>query len=292
MKRVDDPRRQLIVLTGDDADITAFESAAVTAALDRAGGAMRVVAIGATAGSNLVRTAVRSGGAAIGVDPDPAAAVRAIDVLTSTFADQYRVVATMAAAGSQVVRLTVEGRRYETVVPGLGPPSAPPSSSDSDLVGPADHGWPARDARSARGCARRGADDSQPPTTVPTVAAVPAVGIHRSALPTTDAMARRAHPRPWPRRRRSSPSPASPHHRGGDAQAPIATGPRRRRSLLAEEVDQRPLAAHAPAPTPDARLAAELGQHSVEVRAPPHRCPLGRRRRGSRPASPRDHRWS
>jgi hypothetical protein len=136
MRRVDDPRRQLIVLTGDGADITAFESASVTAALDQAGAAMRVVAIGADAGSNLVRTAMRTGGAAIGVDPEPAAAVRAIDVLTSTFADQYRVVATLPAPGSQVVRLTVEGRRYETVVPGLGPPAVSPSSSTSTSAAP------------------------------------------------------------------------------------------------------------------------------------------------------------
>ena len=143
LRRVDDPRRQLIVLTGDGADITAFESTTVTAALDRAEASIRVVAIGAPAGSNLIRTAIRSGGAAIGVDPDPAAAVRAIDVLTATFTDQYRVVATMAAAGSQVVRLSVEGRTYETVVPGLGPqPTLPPSSAPTSSSAPTTTGPP------------------------------------------------------------------------------------------------------------------------------------------------------
>jgi hypothetical protein len=171
MRRLDDARRQLIVLTGDGADITAFESAAVTAALDRAGAAMRVVAIGVSAGSNLVRTAVRSGGAAIGVDPDPAAAVRAMDVLTSTFADQYRVVATMPAAGSQIVRLTVEGRRYETVVPGLGPPPAPPSSSTpTSAAPPTTAGPPATPA--PRLAAPGSASTTRAATTVPTVAAV------------------------------------------------------------------------------------------------------------------------
>jgi hypothetical protein len=175
MRRFDDPRRQLIVLTGDGADITAFESAAVTAALDQAGAAMRVVAIGATAGSNLVRTAVRSGGAAVGVEPDPAAAVRAIDVLTSTFADQYRVVATMAAAGPQVVRLTVEGRLYETIVPGLGPPATSPSSSTSTSPAPpTTAGPPATPA--PRVVAPGPPATPRAATTVPTVAAVPVGG--------------------------------------------------------------------------------------------------------------------
>jgi hypothetical protein len=175
LKRVEDPRRQLIVLTGDSADITAYESAAVTAALDQAGAAMRVVAIGATAGSNLVRTAVRSGGAAIGVDPDPAAAVRAIDVLTATFADQYRVVATLSAEGSQIVRLTVEGRRYETVVPGLGPPSS--SSTSTSSVPPTAAGPPATPA--PREVASGAAPTTRAATTVaaiPTVAAAPVGG--------------------------------------------------------------------------------------------------------------------
>jgi hypothetical protein len=201
LKRVEDPRRQLIVLTGDGADITAIESAAVTAALDQAGAAMRVVAIGAAAGSSLVRTAVRSGGAAIGVDPDPAAAVRAIDVLTATFADQYRVVATLPAAGSQIVRLTVEGRRYETVVPGLGPPAAAPSSSPSTSTSSVPQttvGPPATPA--PRVVAPGAAPTTRAATTVaavPTVAAAPVGG------PTV-------------------PDPAADDGRGGRAASPVA----------------------------------------------------------------------
>ena len=206
MRRVDDSRRQLIVLTGDGADITAFESAAVTAALDQAGAAMRVVAIGATAGSNLVRTAVRTGGAAIGVDPDPAAAVRAMDVLTSTFADQYRVVATMPAAGSQIVRLTVEGRRYETVVPGLGPPAAAPTSTSTSPAPPTTAGPPETPA--PRAAAPGSASTTRAATTVPAVAAAP---VAEPTVPPVRRGTRRGtgRRRRWPRQRQWSPSPLS-----------------------------------------------------------------------------------
>ena len=78
-----------------------------------------------------------TGGFAVDVGSGPAAALRAADALTTTFTDQYRVTATVPSPGDQLVRLTMSGRRYETVVPDIGT-----SAGATDDHGPDHDGGP------------------------------------------------------------------------------------------------------------------------------------------------------
>lgn len=130
----DDSRRQLIVLTGDGIDVTAPEATAIGLSLDRALAAMRVVAVGDDVGPNLASAAVDSGGLAVGIGEAGGAVVRAIDVLTTTLTDQYRLTVTLTAPGPLTVRLTVSGRVYETTVPDPSPPAAATSVASSAVA--------------------------------------------------------------------------------------------------------------------------------------------------------------
>jgi hypothetical protein len=125
-----DSRRQLIVFTGGTSDVTAAQANAIAASLDRSLAAMRVVAVGDDVGANLELSAIASGGVAVAVGEADGAIVRAVDVLTTTLADQYRLTATMTAPGPLAVRLTVGQRSYAATVPNLGPPvTAAPTTS-------------------------------------------------------------------------------------------------------------------------------------------------------------------
>ena len=117
-----DSRRQLMVFTGDTGDVTAAQANAIAASLDRSLAAMRVVAVGDDVGANLELAAIASGGVAVAIGEAGGAIVRAVDVLTTTLADQYRLTATMTAPGPLVIRLTVGERSYAATVPNLGPP--------------------------------------------------------------------------------------------------------------------------------------------------------------------------
>ena len=127
-----DGRRQLVVVTAAGAEITPDEAELLMASLDRSGSALRVLSIGGDAGPRLSAVADATGGFAVDVGTGPAAALRAVDALTTTFTDQYRVTATVAAPGDQLVRLTMSGRRYETVVPDIGASAAPPTTTSPD----------------------------------------------------------------------------------------------------------------------------------------------------------------
>ena len=97
LETVPDGRRQLVVMTGEASDIHEEEATSLLASLDRASAAMRVVSMGDTVGPRLVQAANDSGGAAAAVGWGPDAALRAVDVLSTTFAEQYRLRATMPA---------------------------------------------------------------------------------------------------------------------------------------------------------------------------------------------------
>ena len=101
------------------------------ASLDRSMSALRVLSVGGDVGPRLSSVAAATGGFAVDVGTGPVAALRAVDVLTTTFTDQYRVTATVAEPGDQLVRLTVAGRRYETVVPDLGASAVPPTTTST-----------------------------------------------------------------------------------------------------------------------------------------------------------------
>ena len=126
LETVTDGRRQLVVMTGEASDIPGDGMTSLLASLDRANAAMRVVSMGDAVGPNLMQTANDSGGAAAAVGWGSNAALRAVDVLTTTFAEQYRLQGTMPAPGPVTVRLTVDGRSYETTIPGVG---VPPTTS-------------------------------------------------------------------------------------------------------------------------------------------------------------------
>lgn len=120
LEMVPDGRRQLVVMTGEASDIQEAEATSLLASLDRAGAAMRVVSMGDTVGPRLAQAAHDSGGAAAPVGWGSDAALRAVDVLSTTFAEQYRLRATMPAPGPVTVRLAVDGRSYEATIPDVG----------------------------------------------------------------------------------------------------------------------------------------------------------------------------
>ena len=120
LETVPDGRRQLVVMTGEASDIQEEEATSLLASLDRAGAGMRVVSMGDTVGPRLAQAAHESGGAAAPVGWGADAALRAVDVLSTTFAEQYRLRATMPAPGPLTVRLTANGRSYETTIPDVG----------------------------------------------------------------------------------------------------------------------------------------------------------------------------
>ena len=129
LEAVPDGRRQLVVVTGAGADITPEEGDQLMSPLDTMTSALRVLSIGGPTGPELSAVASMTGGFAVDVGTGPAAALRAVDVLTTTFTDQYRLTGTLAGPGDQVVRLTVSGRRYETVVPDLGASAVAPTTT-------------------------------------------------------------------------------------------------------------------------------------------------------------------
>jgi hypothetical protein len=135
-----DERRQLVVITADGADITWRDEDLLMASLDHSMSALRVLSVGGDVGPRLASLAVATGGFAVDVGTGPVAAMRAVDVLTTTFTDQYRLMATIAEAGDQLVRLTVADRRYEMVVPDLGasvmPPTSTSTSTSTTTTGP------------------------------------------------------------------------------------------------------------------------------------------------------------
>ena len=120
LETVTDGRRQLVVMTGEASDIPGDEATSLLASLDRANAAMRVVSMGDTVGPHLMQAANDSGGAAAAVGWGSDAALRAVDILSTTFAEQYRLRGTMAAPGPVTVRLTVDGRSYEATIPDVG----------------------------------------------------------------------------------------------------------------------------------------------------------------------------
>lgn len=120
-------RRQLVVITHAGVDVTAAAGVRLQEALDTAGAALRAVVIGDVVGPEVARVAALSGGASAAVGSSGDATVRAVDILTTTFSDQFRLLVTMAAPGSQTLTLTVGARRYETTLPDLGVvPTTPP----------------------------------------------------------------------------------------------------------------------------------------------------------------------
>ena len=120
------------MITGAGAEITPDEEQRLMASLDSSMSALRVLSVGGNVGPRLSSVAAATGGFAVDVGTGPVAALNAVDVLTITFSDQYRVTATVAEPGDQLVRLTMAGRRYEMVVPDLGA-SAGPADDDVDL---------------------------------------------------------------------------------------------------------------------------------------------------------------
>ena len=126
-----DERRQLVVITAAGAEITPDEQQLLMASLDRSMSALRVLSVGGDVGPRLSSIADATGGFAVDIGTGPVAALRAVDVLTITFTDQYRVTATVAEPGDQLVRLTVAGRRYEMLVPDLGASAAPPTTTST-----------------------------------------------------------------------------------------------------------------------------------------------------------------
>jgi hypothetical protein len=126
-----DGRRQLVVMTAAGAEITPHDEEQLMASLDRSQSALRVLSVGGDVGPRLSSLAAATGGFAVDVGTGPVAALRAVDVLTITFTDQYRLTATVAEPGDQLVRLTVAERRYEMVVPDLGVSVAPPTTTST-----------------------------------------------------------------------------------------------------------------------------------------------------------------
>ena len=118
-----DDRRHVVVVTGAGADVDAEQASLLRTSLDRSSAALRVLSIGAPPGATLSAIARATGGFAVDVGVEPGAALRAVDVLTTTFSHHYRVMGTMTAPGDQVVRLTMSDRTYETRLPDLRPPA-------------------------------------------------------------------------------------------------------------------------------------------------------------------------
>ena len=119
------------MITGAGAEITPDEEQRLMASLDSSMSALRVLSVGGNVGSRLSSVAAATGGFAVDVGTGPVAALNAVDVLTITFSDQYRVTATVAEPGDQLVRLTMAGRRYEMVVPDLGASLVPPTTTST-----------------------------------------------------------------------------------------------------------------------------------------------------------------
>ena len=117
---VPDGRHQLVLFSGPGPEITPAEAEQLMASLDTSMSALRVLTVGGQAGARLGALAAATGGFAVDVGTGHVGALRAVDVLTTTFADQYRVTATVAAPGDQLIRLTVAERSYETVLPDIG----------------------------------------------------------------------------------------------------------------------------------------------------------------------------
>ncbi len=131
LETTSDARRQLVMITSAGAEITPDEQQQLMASLDRSTSALRVLSVGGNVGPRLSSVADATGGFAVDVGTGPVAALHAVDVLTITFSDQYRVTATIAEPGDQLVRLTMAGRRYEMVVPDLGASLVPPTTTST-----------------------------------------------------------------------------------------------------------------------------------------------------------------
>ena len=149
LETVTDGRRQLVVMTGEASDIPGDEATSLLASLDRANAAMRVVSMGDTVGPHLMQAANDSGGAAAAVGWGSDAALRAVDVLSTTFAEQYRLRGTMAAPGPVTVRLTVDGRSYEATIPDVG--VAPTTSTTGNDADDRNNGRRRHGSRNSRG---------------------------------------------------------------------------------------------------------------------------------------------
>ena len=126
-----DARRQVVMTTVAGAEITPDEELGLMTSLDSSMSALRVLSVGGDVGPRLSSVAAATGGFAVDVGTGSVAALNAVDVLTITFSDQYRVTATVAEPGDQLVRLTMAERRYEMVVPDLGASVVPPTTTST-----------------------------------------------------------------------------------------------------------------------------------------------------------------
>ena len=154
LETVPDGRRQLVVMTGEASDIQEEEATSLLASLDRASAAMRVVSMGDTVGPRLAQAAHE-----VAVLPRRSAGARTprcgpSTSLSTTFAEQYRLRATMPAPGPVTVRLTVDGRSYEATIPDVGVAPTTTSTHIDDVHdvdddcghdGPSNRGGPADD---------------------------------------------------------------------------------------------------------------------------------------------------
>ena len=165
----------MVVLTGEHMDIATTDATLLLGSLDRSGSSLRALGIGEAVGANLTSVAEQSGGVAAGIGHGFDAVLRAIDVLTTTFANQYRVSATMAAPGSQAVQLSVGGRTYEAVVPDLGP-AVPAGPQPEEVVVPTTAGTPST-ARPSSAPAAGSPPTSVAPSTVPAAGATPPTSV-------------------------------------------------------------------------------------------------------------------
>ena len=291
MRRVDDPRRQLIVLTGAGADITAFESAARHC---RARSSGRGVA-GRRDRSHrrfeprphrLAQRRSRDRRRSRPRGRRPGDGRLDLDLRRPVPGRGDDAGGRVPARPADGRRAPVRDRRSRPRPARRPPPSSSPSTSSAP---PTTAGPPATPA--PRVAAPGSASTTRAATTVPTVAAVPV------AEPTVRPCRRRT-------RRRAG---ALARGRGGGGRRPRRRRPRRSRRCCASAARDRsesapaatrrrsrPTCARCARPGPDPGCPSCGGARPPirRDRGPPHRCPRGRRRRGSRPASPRDHRWS
>jgi hypothetical protein len=120
--------RHAVIVLGDEVELTDAEVTELRAALRDSGTALHVVVPGGVDAGALSRIARRSGG---GAATSPAL-LAAIDGVTATISNRYRVVATVAEGGRHRIRLTVDAQpfsaRFNVSEPAA---SSPPASSPS-----------------------------------------------------------------------------------------------------------------------------------------------------------------
>ena len=177
----------MVVLTGEHMDIAPTDATLLLGSLDRSGSSLRALGIGEAVGPNLTSVAEQSGGVAAGIGHGFDAVLRAIDVLTTTFANQYRVSATMPAPGSQAVQFSVGGRTYEAVVPDLGP-AVLRGSPPEDVAVPTTAGTPSAPPSTARPSSAPAAaspSTSVAPSTVPAAGATPPTSVSDAGTDTS-----------------------------------------------------------------------------------------------------------